>query len=361
MAHPRSSLRLPLPFAIAGIVALASACGDNGTGPGPMKPADPLATAANIEALNTSFSSQAFEAFALASFYSPAATSSFGVLRTLLPTAGPALAGRPPSLTESRLAAAALRAALVPSSGAIPASVLPPEVLGKTFEWDTVGSSGYIATDRTGADSKGVRFILYALDPVYPILPLQEIGYADLIDESTNSVQTLHILVVGNIGPTTYMDYRVSATTTKVTVVGFITDGVHRLDFNCTLSGNVLDIRFDMNADDAHVRLAITASVPDANTTILAIDFRLQFGTEVVTVKGTLTETTTTSGNLTVRVNGGVYPTVTITDDVASFAPGAGLELTADDFTALNAIYDAVFGVLFRFFDLLAPALGLLG
>ena len=31
MAHPRSSLRLPLPFAIAGIVALASACGDNGT------------------------------------------------------------------------------------------------------------------------------------------------------------------------------------------------------------------------------------------------------------------------------------------------------------------------------------------
>src|SRR5438046_8562479 len=74
-----------------------------------------------------------------------------------------------------------------------------------------------------------------------------------------------HVLVVGTTTdpPVTYLDYAVSVTvgasTANVAVVGFITDGIERLDFNAaigeTTGSATFDIRFDVNAADAHVRL----------------------------------------------------------------------------------------------------------
>src|SRR5881296_789536 len=177
----RSALA-PLAPALA-LALLVAACGGDSTGPGPMKPSDPLATAANIQGLDATFTSPAFQSFAFASTYSPAGLSPVAALRTVLRAAGPALgARRALSPTESRLAATALHAVLVAPSGGMSTPILPPAYLGKTFERTTdpvSGSTAYYPTDRAGAPAKGVRFVLYALDPVYPILPLQEIGYAD--------------------------------------------------------------------------------------------------------------------------------------------------------------------------------------
>src|SRR3989475_12024683 len=99
--------------------------------------------------------------------------------------------------------------------------------------------------------------------------------------------------------------------------------------------------RFDVNAADAHVRLRMTLTAPDQNTLRLAINFRLQFGSEVVTVTGTQTLDLTTlseSATLTVLVDGGIYATITETAGSNTFAGGGGQELTADDLTALPAI-----------------------
>src|SRR5437667_23263 len=264
-----------LPYLAVATALLAAACGDNPLQP--KKPADPLATAANIQALGTSFTSLPFQSFSFATTYVPTAASPMAALRPLLRAAQPTLVTRRAlSLAESRLAATALRAALVPSSGAIAASIFPPGVvLGTTYTWNAT-TFQYEANDPAvvpGAPSNGVRFILYALDLAGQPIATQPIGRADFMDESSGNTQTLHVLVVGTTTdpPVTYLDYAVSVTvgtgTASAAVVGFITDGIERLDFNAAIdetSGSAtFDIRFDVNAADAHVRLRMALWAPD--------------------------------------------------------------------------------------------------
>jgi hypothetical protein len=245
----------------------------------------------------------------------------------------------------------------------VSAVIFPPELLGKTFEWDTT-SVQYQVSDRAGAPANGVRLILYALDLGGSPIVTQEIGYADLKDESAGTTQRMHLLVVG--ATVTYLDYTVAATpgataeTGTVTVVGYITDGLHRLDFNCpvtlTSTSATLDIAFDVNAENAHVRLQLTVTPIQTSGLRLDIDFSLQFGGEVVTLTGTDTVTDAgESGSLTVRVNGGLYATITITNGETSFTGGGGQQLTADDLTALNALFNAFGEVLEHFDDLITP------
>src|SRR5437016_13496730 len=89
----------------------------------------------------------------------------------------------------------------------------------------------------------------------------------------------------------------------------------------------------------------MTLTAPDQNTLRLAINFRLQFGSEVVTVTGTQTLNLTTLGEsatFTVLVDGGIYATITETDGSITFAGGGGQELTADKLTALHALFDPI-------------------
>jgi hypothetical protein len=78
-----------------------------------------------------------------------------------------------------------------------------------------------------------------------------------------------------------------------------------------------------------------------------------------VTVRGTDTfdsGTSTETGTLTVLVNGGIYATITIANGSVSYTGGGGQVLTADDYTALNAIFDAIAVMLDSFTALIAPA-----
>src|SRR5256886_8015613 len=137
-----------LPYLAVAAALLAAACGDNPLQP--KKPADPLATAANVQALGTSFTSVPFQSFSFATTYVPTAASPMAALRPLLRAAQPTLVTRRAlSLAESRLAATALRAALVPSSGAIGASIFPPGVvLGTSYTWNAT-TFQYEANDRS--------------------------------------------------------------------------------------------------------------------------------------------------------------------------------------------------------------------
>lgn len=109
--------------------------------------------------------------------------------------------------------------AIQPTVAAIPSSVL-----GTTFVWDEINDV-YVASSLTGAPANGVRFVLYAVDPVMfrPVEPVVEVGYADVIDQSTASTTDIRVKVVqANV---TYLDYDVSATATAsggvVTISGF--------------------------------------------------------------------------------------------------------------------------------------------
>ncbi len=361
------SCKARLASALGAVLILAS-CGSD-TGTGPAKPADPLGTAANIQALYTSFNAPAFQSFALAAAQSPAGASPLRAMRALLRAAQPILTGRR-GLTpaESRLAAAPLGAALVRRGDAAHAPIFPPGVvLGTTYEWNPT-TSVYEPTSRAGAPTNGLRFILYALDFGTPIVS-QEIGYVDFLDEDPGgTAKRLHILVVGTTPDpdVTYLDYTINSNATSISasgsVLGFITDGTHRLDFNVTTTENqnsvTFDIRFDVNAQNAHVQQQLTITAPSASTLRVAIIFRLQFGSEVVTVTGTDTvdfTAQTESATLTVRVNGGLYATVTVSNGDVNYSGGGGQQLTADDLTALNAIVNAIGQVLLFTGELLAP------
>ena len=100
--------------------------------------------------------------------------------------------------------------------------------------------AGTSLSELTGAPANGVRFILYAINPVTgePVDPLQEVGYADLLDQSTGSSNSVRVQLVSN--NVTYFDYGVTGSSTassaQVVVDGYVTDGTTRVNFDLNTS-----------------------------------------------------------------------------------------------------------------------------
>ena len=156
-------------------------------GVGPTVPFDPSGTSADLEAVNTAFASPAFTEFAALSLMFDAALGG----APLVSSSAAALDLRGAGTAETLQAAAARsaeriarmaplrrRQSLSASSAAIPA-----EFVGKTFVWN---GTAYEVSTLIGAPAGGVRFLLYAIDPVtrIPTTPLTETGYVDLVDMS---------------------------------------------------------------------------------------------------------------------------------------------------------------------------------
>lgn len=135
------------------------------------------------------------------------------------------------------------------------AVILPPELEGNTYVWD-VGGSDYVLSDRTDAPDDGVRFVLYALDPVTdePAAPLNEVGYLDLRDLSTASTDAARIVLVSQ--SVTWFDYQVAASGDEsdgnVNVIGFVGSGNTRINFDLrnqftsTVGSDRLDVDWEL-------------------------------------------------------------------------------------------------------------------
>ena len=342
------------------ITLLAAACGgDSGTGPGQLK--DPAATAAKIAALDDAFDTPSFASFAFAAHSVPVVPLSIHALHAAFAAAAfPTPDGR--RLFET------LRQSLPARSASGSAAIFPPEVLGKTLEWNST-TGVYEATARAGAPANGVRFILYSLGTNgQPVIPLQEIGYVDFKDESAAGTDKLHITVV--VGATTFVDYTIAfsfgTTSYSYALAGFVTDGTRRLDLSITYAGNdatsSVDIRFDLNAENAHIRLTETVVTLSASSFRLTADTRIQLGSEVIATSGNATITVSgtsysVTGTYTVTVNGRDYATITQSGDgtvLVYRAPG-GRDLTADEIAALNTVFSEVSNLIIRMDDLLLP------
>lgn len=141
-----------------------------------------------------------------------------------------------------RLATALLRLAASGGPEGIP--VVGGPLLGKTFVLDGTGRSYVADPNRTGAPQNAVRFVLYqtAGDGHTPV-PGTEIGYVDMIDADAASESEMGLRFQVVSGGVTYLDYTTElagATGDQtLTASGFATDGVDRLNFDLTATGQV--------------------------------------------------------------------------------------------------------------------------
>ena len=248
-------------------------------------------------------------------------------------------------------------------------AVIPAEVLGRTFEYDTA-TAAYVASERTGAPSNGVRFIVYAVNPItqVPVEPLREAGYADLLDQSTTSTNAVRLQLVS--GGVIYVDYGVSGTATTnsglAVVDGFVTNGTTQVNFNLKNSysdvgnGTIgFDYSLDVPSLDVALKYIIGIAQLSTSAALADIDVKLTGPHGNVGIGGNLVEG---AGELTASVNGDAFAVVTLdtNTDVATITKPDGSALTAPEYAALAAIWGAVLKGLDVFEDLLNPVDNLL-
>lgn len=261
--------------------------------------------------------------------------------------------------------------------------LFPVDVDGKTFEWDTTGAGSYQPTARAGAPNDGVRFILYAVDLVgQPVEPLVEVGYVEFDDESTASLNKVHVRVAEPDGSPVYVDYTVSlaslgATSARLVTSGYITNGSpDTLDFtgsidvsaSTTTFAVTQDVSFDVDSRDAHVRLWERVTLQDSGAGNVRIYFLFKHGTETVTLDANFDIDTlgqSINGSVTIKVDGGLFATCQVDAAPASYSltcEGADADgLNADEVEAIAGIGKSLGAIESVFQGILLPATGVIG
>ncbi len=336
-------------------VALAG-CSDSG----PDVPFNPTGTSADIEAVNAAFGSSTFASFSSLSVLFDAAYPGSPLIASSAAAmdirAGGSAGMRAAALRSAKRLAALLPAAANKSFSASSAAI-PSEVAGKTYEYS---GGTYVPTDRTGAPANGVRFLLYAVDPVtaMPVEPLVETGYVDITDLSGTSTQSARVQVVS--GTTTYLDYTVTANsaTGRVTVIGFVTDGNQQANLNlrATLSSAgtlTLVYGLDVPQRDVSIDLNLTASDLGVEGGTVDIILSMSGPNGTVSMSGRFTST---GGTLTVRTGGRTFATITTTGGADPVITGAdGLPITEEDAAALRSIFELTLEAFVSFDQMIAP------
>jgi hypothetical protein len=346
----------------AGIVlglALLVACGKDS--PSPVDFNDPAAVSSNLSSVDSTFDSDVFRSFNLASVNLDAAQPSIRPVTTLLATLRPKLERTGGQAFLPGLLQARRLQAVIPnlSVSAAQGRLIPDSMYGRVFEWDTAANA-YSYQGTTVSNLNGVRFVLYALGLDGEVFePVTAIGTLDIIDQSTLSQLQMHVLVRNSAGTTTYVDYtaalQANATSVNATVTGTISNGLSAGD-NKTLS---FDQTFTANAGGASVHATFALTNPaitvmlnesvafnDPNIIINA-DFRLIQNGETVRTVGRITLNTLTNGveiNVTVYVDG--HPVASIhgdpTDPATQWVDAGGEPLTLEDLAALDDLFDAL-------------------
>jgi hypothetical protein len=341
----------------AGILTLAlAACGkDNGP-----SEFNPQGTSADMAAAQDAFASEQTASFS-------AVGDDISVVLNGAPVVASAaeLMVTKPSAASARFARRLV--ALVPkASGGIQASVaaVPSAVLGTTFVWDET-THAYVGSDLPGAPASGVRFVLYAIDPVgsRPVEPVVEVGYVDITDHSTSTAIDMGVRVVQ--GSVVYLNYNVKVTATAsggvVTISGTASDGTTAAAFSLksTVNDNagspIITIDYQLDVPSRHLSLDWTATFANISSTETAITLDLAISGQNGDVRITGTYGAS-GGNLSVKVNGGLFATVNF-DDVDPVITGAGgAALTPEEEASLQAILEFYAGSPDVFASLLFPA-----
>ena len=340
----------------AAVLALAlAACGkDNGP-----STFDPQGTSADMAAAQGAFASQQTSSFAAVGAEISAVLNGSPVVAS-----SAALALSRPSASSVHYARRLTGLLARPGRG-IQASVaaIPSGVLGTTFVWDETNDV-YLASSLTGAPASGVRFLLYAIDPVTfrPVEPVVEVGYVDVIDQSTATLMDVRVKVVS--GNVVYLDYDVAVTSSAssgvVTISGFASNGSTQANFDLTntisqnAAGLVLSLDYDLDVPSRDLSLNWTATFANISDTQVAVtlDLGISGPNGDVRLVGTYGAT---GGAFTVKVNGDPFATVTLEGSTPVITGPDGEPLTPDEEQTLETILDYYDQSLNAFTELLAP------
>ena len=318
----RLGIRSLRAYAVIGVV-LAAACSNDPTGPATLS--NPAATSSALSALDSAFAAPVISSFgALGALMSP--TGALAGAATVVDATRP----RPLATGMSPEAAAAQHlGALRGLTSATPANpqgpLVPDSLYGSIFTWDSA-SARYVRSQTTGGPANGVRFILYAVNPLTGaiVYPLIEVGKADVLDESAGATAKLHILVVDVAGTTTYLDYTATLAfgigAVTAAVDGFVSNGAagaanKTLNFNVsatlTPSSASVNATFALNNPAITVVLIATASFAGATETV-TVDYTFTRPGETVRLQGSLTTTNSVVDTISaeIRVNGQVFATL---------------------------------------------------
>lgn len=204
-------------LATASVAALTFAACSDSTSPDSVN----TATMANeMNQLATTFDNNAaFQSMASMLLYFPSGAPA-AALRATLPFS-PALArGAMPGLSAGQAIRAA-RPRLAPTDAQI---IIPIDARGIVYVFNP-DSGQYVASNQAGAPPNGLRIMLYTInDNGQPVLPLAELGYLDLIDESNASGDRLHVIL--KLGATTISDYTIvsqpGVNSQRLTATGYL-------------------------------------------------------------------------------------------------------------------------------------------
>lgn len=358
------SVRFPSVRSLVALVAITfvAAC-ESSTGP--TGPLDPAALQSDLAAANAAVNAPASMSLgALGPMISGAladAGGSFGVAE--LP---PALLKDPNALVER----AELRSRMTSAAGG--ASVIPQVALGKTFEFDTIADR-YVAGVRTGAPANGVRFILYAVDPVTDglVFPLVETGYAELTRTVTNQSITARVeAFAGGNAPAKVLSYTVAVqgtiTNPTVLVAGFARNAGDSLAFTLSstfsLANSTIAVDWRTAVPTRGLSTRVQQTVTGGEVPQVVIDGLLTGqGGHSVGMTGTIVAQS--GGTLLVKVDGVAFSTLTLdglVDETPTILGANGRPLTPAEQSMLRQIVEWFQHAFDMYEDLLAPAQRLL-
>ncbi|MFQ5703728.1 MAG: hypothetical protein ACE5HT_06880 [Gemmatimonadales bacterium] len=338
-----------------GLAAGLGACSDDSTSPSSPENFDSQSAIVGLETVDSAFNTDAFRSFASlgTNFGLPAglAAGSASMLRTATDLDAPSLARRMDSAARQMMAAMTASAA----------TLIPAQFRGVTLTYQP-GTGYAVDTTRSDAPATGMRFVLYAVDPItdQPAEPLNEIGFADLIDESTTTEAVVRLVVVSQ--GTTFLNYTVSAagppTSPTMTIAGFITDGTQQANFTLTnalevtFAGITADINYNIDVEGLNIKFVLHIEGQSDTESTVTVSVTLTAGADVVTISGTVMAET---GTLEVRINGQLLATITLAPTGVTVVNGAGDPLSADEITVVEDLMDLVGEVSDVFDDLFDP------
>lgn len=258
-------------------------------------------------------------------------------------------------------------------------SLLAPEAqgaasTGTTWVWD-VELGGYIPSDRTGAPADGYRLVFYVLDyrTQTPALPLEEIGYQDMVPAENGIGAAFELTTVDTRGetPDTIADYlldgwsdQASGLILHLDAVGMASAGGYPIhfdtdeDFRATPAGGLeweMAFAADFEGTDAVADYdgRVTVAADGTASLDMTIEFtdRGSSWATTFTIDGYGGEAPVIDG--IVRLNGERLARVAGHETVPRFTAVAG-SLSAEEVESLHTLYFNLYG-LAGILDALAP------
>lgn len=348
------------------LVAATTACGDDG--PNYPDVFDPAAIAEEIGGAGAAMNAPATESFAASGSLIDDAIAAIGVPLAVETPAqlldGPLQMRELRSLmARMKRPAAALRTA---TPGGTTAQAIPAFALGKTFVYDPEAGA-YEVSDVPGAPSNGTRFVLYAVDPVFgePVEPLVETGHVDLTRTAGANSATARVEVfAAGVSNLKVLDYlaRVagSATSPRIELEGFATNGQDRVEFTLVTAFSFADDRVSLNwrteVPTSDLVLRLEQSFIDDENPRFNIDAAVVSANGRIDLDGTVTDEE--GGALVVKVNGEDFATMELAtgeDEEPTILNADGEPLTEEEQSTLLQIFEWFAGAFIVFLALMAP------